>query len=45
MFLLGYLLYLDMSFSSILVLVAQLCLTLCDAMDYSPLGSSVRGIY
>ena len=23
------------------VLVAQLCLTLCDSMDYSPLGSSV----
>ena len=26
------------------VLVAQLCLTLCDSMDYSPLGSSVLGI-
>ena len=26
------------------VLVAQLCLTLCDHMDYSPLGSSVHGI-
>ena len=26
------------------VLVAQLCLTLCDPMDYSPLGSSVHGI-
>ena len=25
-------------------LVAQSCLTLCDAMDYSPLGFSVRGI-
>ena len=26
------------------VLVAQLCLTLCDPMDYSPPGSSVHGI-
>ena len=26
------------------VLVAQLCLTLCDPMDCSPPGSSVRGI-
>ena len=26
------------------VLVAQLCLTLCDPMDCSPLGSSVHGI-
>ena len=26
------------------VLVALLCPTLCDPMDYSPLGSSVRGI-
>ena len=26
------------------VLVAQLCLTLCDLMDYSPAGSSVHGI-
>ena len=26
------------------VLVAQSCLTLCDSMDYSPPGSSVRGI-
>ena len=26
------------------VLVAQSCLTLCDPMDYSPLGSSVLGI-
>ena len=26
------------------VLVAQLCLTLCDAMDYSPPGSSVHGV-
>ena len=25
-------------------LVAQLCLTLCDPMDYSPVGSSVHGI-
>ena len=27
------------------VLVAQLCLTLCDLMDCSPLGSSVHGIF
>ena len=26
------------------VLVAQLCPTLCDPMDYSPSGSSVHGI-
>ena len=26
------------------MLVAQLCLTLCDPVDYSPPGSSVRGI-
>ena len=26
------------------VLVAQLCLTLCDSMDYSPPGSSLHGI-
>ena len=26
------------------VLVAQLCLTFCDPMDYSPPGSSVHGI-
>ena len=26
------------------VLVTQLCLTLCDAMDYSPPGSSFHGI-
>ena len=26
------------------VLVTQSCLTLCDPMDYSPLGSSVHGI-
>ena len=26
------------------VLVAQLCLTLCDLMDYSPAGSSAHGI-
>ena len=25
--------------------VAQSCLTLCDPMDYSPLGSFVHGIY
>ena len=28
----------------VIVLVAELCLTLCDPVDYSPLGSSVRGI-
>ena len=27
------------------VLVAQLCLTLCDPMNYSPPGSSVHGIF
>ena len=27
------------------VLVAQLCLTLCDPMIYSPQGSSVHGIF
>ena len=26
-------------------LVAKLCLTLCDPMDWSPVGSSVRGIF
>ena len=26
------------------MLVAELCPTLCDPMDYSPLGSSVHGI-
>ena len=26
------------------MLVVQLCLTLCDPMDYSPPGFSVRGI-
>ena len=30
--------------SEVEVLVAQLCLTLCDPMDYSPPGSSVHGI-
>ena len=30
--------------SSLKVLVAQLCLILCDCMDYSPPGSSVHGI-
>ena len=28
----------------VFVLVAQLCLTLCDPMDCSPAGSSVQGI-
>ena len=28
----------------VLCLVAQSCLTLCDPMDCSPLGSSVHGI-
>ena len=31
-------------YSSLLVLVDQLCLTLCNPTDYSPLGSSVHGI-
>ena len=31
-------------FTSLCVLAAQLCLTLCDPMDYSPLGSFVHGI-
>ena len=31
-------------FHSVLGLVAQSCLTLCDLMDYSPPGSSVREI-
>ena len=30
--------------SVVVVLVAQLCLTLCDPMDCSPPGSSVHGI-
>ena len=30
--------------SVVAVLVAQVCLTLCDPMDYSPLGSSVHRI-
>ena len=29
---------------SVVVLVIELCLTLCDPMDCSPLGSSVHGI-
>ena len=28
----------------VIVLVAESCPTLCDSMDYSPPGSSVRGI-
>ena len=31
--------------SECVCLVAQLCPTLCNPMDYSPLGSSVRGIF
>ena len=31
------------SISSVLYLVAQSCPTLCNTMDYSPLGSSVHG--
>ena len=31
--------------SSTCVLVAQLCLTLCDPVDCSPPGSSVHGIF
>ena len=34
-----------MSLYSIKVLVAQLCPTLCNPMDYSPPGSSVLGIF
>ena len=29
----------------VIVLVAQLCLTLCDPMDCSPPGSFVQGIF
>ena len=29
---------------AVIVLVAQLCPTLCDPVDYSPPGSSVHGI-
>ena len=35
---------LNISHLSAKVLVAQSCLTLCDPMDCSPPGSSVRGI-
>ena len=31
--------------SPVCVLVAQLCLTLCDPTDYSPPGSSDHGIF
>ena len=31
--------------SEVKLLVTQLCLTLCDPMDYSPHGSSVHGIF
>ena len=30
--------------NAVLCLVTQSCLTLCDPMDYSPPGSSIRGI-
>ena len=33
-----------MIYVKVKVLVVQLCLTLCDRMDFSPLGSSVHGI-
>ena len=32
-----------MKYCAVLCLVAQSCLTLCDPMDYSLLGSSVHG--
>ena len=41
-------LYLSVSLNSwnhFMCLVAQLCLTLCDPMDYSPPGFSVHGIF
>ena len=52
MFLIPWCLDLDVSFVCIyqgseyhqIVLVAQSCLTLCDPVDCSPPGSSVRGI-
>ena len=31
-------------FAVVIVLVAQLCLTLCDPMDCSPPGTSIHGI-
>ena len=31
--------------SSLVCLVAQSCLTLCDTVDYSPPGSSVHGVF
>ena len=34
----------DLSLYTCACSVAKLCLTLCDPMDYSPPGSSVRGI-
>ena len=34
----------NLKFPSICVLVTQSCMTLCDRMDCSPLGSSVHGI-
>ena len=36
--------YLNLDTWKVKVLVAQLCLTLCDPMDYSPPGPSVHGI-
>ena len=34
----------EIEFEKVYVLVAQLCLTLCDPMNYRPPGSSVHGI-
>ena len=34
----------NLKFPCICVLVTQSCMTLCDHMDYNPLGSSVHGI-
>ena len=36
--------YVPIDTAIVCVLVAQLCLALCDLMDCSPLGSSVHGI-
>ena len=36
--------YLNLDAQKVKVLVAQLCLTLCDPMDYRPPGPSVHGI-
>ena len=36
--------FLNSVFQVVIVVLAQLCLTLCDPMDCSPPGSSVHGI-